>query len=103
MPNEYQGMSDSPDRLVLSKSDILAFCDRILTKWGKDAEANALNIIAMNAIKTSVIWTDEQTLKAVWGEITEWLFQLLYENAMAQAEQEGVKWPDMLRQAGQRQ
>ena len=94
-------MSDSPDRLVLSKSDILAFCDRILKKWGKDAEANALNIIAMNAIKTSVIWTDEQTLKAVWGEITEWMYQLLYENAMAQAEQEGVKWPDTLRRAGQ--
>ena len=95
-------MADSPDRLVLGKSDILAFCDRILKKWGKDAEVNALNIVAMNAIKTSVIWTDEQTLKAVWGEITEWLFQLLYENAMAQAEQEGVKWPDILRQAGQR-
>lgn len=96
-------MADSPDRLVLSKSDILAFCDRILKKWGKDAEANALNIIAMNAVKTSVIWTDEQTLKAVWGEITEWMYQLLYENAMTQAEQEGVKWPDTLRQAGQRQ
>lgn len=96
-------MADSPDRLVLSKSDILAFCDRILKKWGKDAEANALNIIAMNAVKTSVIWTDEQTLKAVWGEITEWMYQLLYENAMTQAEQEGVKWPDTLRRAGQRQ
>lgn len=95
-------MADSPERLVLSKPDILAFCDRILEKWSKDAETNALNIMAMNAIKTSVIWTDEQTLKAVWGEIVEWMYQMLYENAMAQAKQEGVRWPDTLRQVSKR-
>ncbi len=38
----------------------------------------------MTAVKTSVVWTDDDSLKAIWSEILKWIFELLYENAMVQ-------------------
>ncbi|QDI88246.1 hypothetical protein Nisw_01210 [Candidatus Nitrosopumilus sp. SW] len=82
-----------PDELVLSKNEILEFCDRVIEKWSKNTTKNAKNILAMNAVKTSVLWTDDESLKAIWREIIAWTFELLYENAMSQDEQ----WSNMLK------
>ena len=76
--------SFDPDTLVLTKPEILEFCDRVLKKWNKNPTKNANNILAMTAVKTSVVWTDDDSLKAIWSEILKWTFELLYENAMAQ-------------------
>ncbi len=76
--------SFDPDKLVLTKPEILEFCDRVLAKWNKNPSKNTNNILAMNAVKTSIVWTDDESLKAIWGEILAWTFELLYENAMAQ-------------------
>lgn len=84
--------SFDPDKLVLTKSEILEFCDRVLKKWNKNPTKNANNILAMNAVKTSILWTDDDSLKAIWGEIVSWTFELLYENAMAQ---EGEEWTNV--------
>ncbi len=73
-----------PDKLALTKKDILDFCDRVLEKWSKNPSKNANNILAMNAVKTSVVWTDDESLKAIGTEIISWTFELLYENALAQ-------------------
>ena len=73
-----------PDKLALTKKDILDFCDRVLEKWSKNPSKNSNNILAMNAVKTSVVWTDDESLKAIWNEIISWTFELLYENALAQ-------------------
>ncbi|MCV0392065.1 MAG: hypothetical protein K5790_02095 [Nitrosopumilus sp.] len=81
-----------PDKLVLTKSEILEFCDRVLKKWNKNPTKNANNILAMNAVKTSILWTDDDSLKAIWGEILSWTFDLLYENAMAQ---DGEEWANI--------
>jgi hypothetical protein len=80
--------SFDPDKLVLTKSEILGFCDKVLTKWNKNPAKNANNILAMNAVKASIMWTDDESLKAIWGEIIAWTFELLYENAMAQDNEE---------------
>ena len=85
-----------PDRLVLSKDEILDFCDRVLAKWSKDPSENAQNIMAMNAVRTSVYWTDEESLKAIWGEILNWTFELMYKNAIAQARDEKKEWSPVL-------
>jgi hypothetical protein len=74
--------SFDPDDLVLTKSEILDFCDRVLKKWNKNSEINPNSILAMTAVKTSVVWTDDDSLKAIWNEILKWIFELLYENAM---------------------
>ena len=77
-----------PDKLELSKSQILEFCDRVIKKWNQNPTKNANNILAMNAVKTSIIWTDDKSLKVIWSEIISWTFELLYENAMAQDDKE---------------
>ena len=76
--------SFDPDTLVLTKPEILEFCDRVLKKWNKNPTKNANSILAMTAVKTSIVWTDDDSLKAIWSEILNWTFELLYENAMAQ-------------------
>ena len=77
-----------PDKLELSKSEILEFCDRVIKKWNQNPTKNVNNILAMNAVKTSILWTDDKSLKAIWSEIISWTFELLYENAMAQDDKE---------------
>lgn len=87
-----------PDRLVLSKNDVLDFCDRVITKWNKDPEKHANHIFAMNAVKTSIFWTDEDSLKEIWNEILKWSYDLLYENAIAQGNEEDIDWSKIMKQ-----
>lgn len=87
-------------KLALSKDEILEFCDRIITKWQNDPTKDARHIFAMNAVKTSVIWTEEDTLKEIWKEIFTWAFDILYKNAIAQAKGENMKWSQILDQIG---
>jgi len=81
-----------PDRLVLSKKEILEFCDNVLDKWKKEPKVNSRNIVAMTAVRTSVFWTDDESLKAIWAEILKWTFELMYKNAIAQAKEENAEW-----------
>ena len=83
-----------PDKLVLTKPEILEFCDRVLKKWDKNPVKNRNNILAMNAVKTSIIWTDDESLKAIWSEILAWTFELLYENAMSQ---DDLEWANVMK------
>ena len=85
-----------PDRLVLSKDQILEFCDKVLGEWKEDPNQNRSNIVAMTAVRTSVYWTDEESLKAIWSEILKWTFELMYKNAIAQAKEENTKWSPIL-------
>jgi len=85
-----------PDRLVLSKDQILEFCDNVLAEWKEDPNQNRSNIVAMTAVRTSVYWTDEESLKAIWSEILKWTFELMYKNAIAQAKEENTQWSPIL-------
>ena len=85
------------DSLVLTKSEILEFCDNVIEKWNKQASKNANNILAMTAVRTSIIWTDEDSLKAIWREIIRWIFELLYENALAHGENDNVEWSKIMK------
>ena len=86
-----------PDELVLTKKEILSFCDRVIEKWEKNPIKNANNILAMNSVKASVFWTDDESLKAIWGEILHWTFEILYENALAQGNNDESSWSDVLK------
>jgi len=87
-----KSQSADPDRLALSKNDILEFCDRVLKKWQQDPAQNSRNIPAMFAVRTGVLFSDEASLKAIWSEIISWVYQLLYENAQAHARHENQEW-----------
>jgi hypothetical protein len=92
MPKKKQNKAFDPDMLVLTKQEIVEFCDRVLEKWNKNPKANTQNIMAMNAVKMSVLWTDEDSLKSIWNEILKWAFALLYKNAISQTKEENVDW-----------
>ena len=75
----------------MTKLEILDFCDGggcVLEKWNGNPANNATNILAMTVVKTRVSWTDEDSLKAIWSEILKWIFELLYENALTQDDDE---------------
>jgi len=86
-----------PDKLALTKKDILEFCDRVLEKWAENPSKNTSKILAMNAVKTSIVWTDDESLKAIWDEIISWTFELLYENALAQGQDNAVNWSSVMK------
>jgi hypothetical protein len=87
-----------PDRLSLQKKDILEFCERVLAKWQKEPLTTEMtrNISAMVAVRTAIYFTDEESLKAIWSEIVKWVYQLLYENAMAQGKEEKSEWAETM-------
>jgi len=85
-----------PDELVLSKNQILEFCDKVLKKWKGDPKQKRSNIVAMAAVRTSVYWSDEESLKEIWSEILKWTFELMYKNAIAQAKEENLEWSPVL-------
>ena len=93
---EKKNREFDPDRLVLSKEQILEFCDRVLKEWKEDPNQSRSNIVAMTAVRTSVYWTDDESLKAIWSEILKWTFELMYKNAIAQAKEENVEWSPIL-------
>jgi hypothetical protein len=69
----------------------------VITKWSKNPEKHANHILAMNAVKTSIFWCDEDSLKEIWSEILKWSYDLLYENAIAQANEEDVDWSKIMK------
>ena len=85
-----------PDELVLSQNQILEFCDKVLTKWKGDPNQKRSNIVAMTAVRNSVYWSDEESLKAIWSEILKWTFELMYKNAISQAKVEKAGWSPIL-------
>ena len=89
--NKQTDRSFDPEKLVVRKPEILEFCDRVLKKWENNPIKNAKNILSMNIVKESVVWTDDESLKAIWSEILAWTFELLYENAVSQNEEEWIR------------
>jgi len=85
-----------PDELVLSQNQILEFCDKVITKWKGDPNQKRSNIVAMTAVRNSVYWSDEESLKAIWSEILKWTFELVSKNAITQAKKENLEWPTIL-------
>ncbi len=77
--------------LVPTKQEILEFCDRVLEKWKKYQRVDTQLIFAMNAMRIGVLWTDEDSLKTIWGEILNWAFVLPYKKAIAQAREKNIE------------
>ena len=96
MPKKNQNNAFDPNMLVLTKQEIIEFCDRVLQKWNKNPKENTQNIMAMSAVKMSVLWTDEDSLKSIWSEILKWAFSLLYKNAISKSKEENVDWSHIM-------
>ena len=40
---------------------------------------------------------DDESLKAIWGAILSWTFELLYENALAQGKKNDADWSKVMK------
>lgn len=73
----------NPDKLNLTKKDLVEFLDSCLDEWKKNKRANFKYILAGSIMKTQVSITSEEVLKEIWGKIIEWFYDLNYNNAKA--------------------
>ena len=62
----------------------------MLKKWKKYQRVDAKLIFAINSMRMGVLWTDDDALKTIWGEILNWAFVLPYKKAIAQAREEKI-------------
>ena len=69
-------IQDGTKRRPPTKQEILDFCDKILAKWEGDPTKDGRYAFAMNAVKTSIVWTEEETVQEIWSEIISWVFEI---------------------------
>jgi|SRR5579872_1198565 len=81
-----------PDRLILTKKDIVEYLDSIIDRWKKNLGANYKAIVSAYGMKGYILVTDEDTIKKVWTEILNGFNELLMKNAMARAKGENPDW-----------
>ena len=87
-----------PDKLNLSKKDLLDFCHRVLDEWNKEPLKNLQYVVAMRIMLAQIRLTPEPILKAIWKKITLWFYDLSYENTLANPKDTMIK---ELRKIGQ--
>jgi hypothetical protein len=80
-----------PDKLNLTKKDLLDFCDRMVLEWRKNKRSNFRYILALEIMKAQIKITPEGVLKMIWGKIIQWFYDLNYENALHDPTDEMLK------------
>ena len=71
-----------PDKLNLTKSDVVDFCERCIDEWKDNKVGNIKYIIAMEIMKAQIKMTPEPVLKLIWKKIILWFYDLTYQNAI---------------------
>tara|TARA_R100001086_G_scaffold158515_1_gene84936 strand:- start:141 stop:437 length:297 start_codon:yes stop_codon:yes gene_type:complete len=86
-----------PDKLNLTKKDLVSFCDKCMDEWKQNKRANFRYIIAMEIMKTQIAITPETVLKMIWGKIIEWFYELNFQNALHDPTDAGMQFIKKLR------
>ena len=73
----------NPDKLNLTKADLVKFLDTCLEEWKKNKRANFKFIVAGSILRAPGSITSEEVLKEIWGKIIQWFYDLNYNNAKA--------------------
>jgi len=80
-----------PDKLNLTKKDLLDFCDKCIDNWKANKRANFRYILSLEIMKAQIKITPEGVLKMIWGKIIEWFYELNFENALHDPTDEMMK------------
>ena len=86
-----------PDKLNLTKKDLLNFCDKCIDEWKQNKRANFRYILALEIMKAQIAITPEKVLKMIWGKIIEWFYELNFQNALHDPTDAGMKFIKKLR------
>jgi hypothetical protein len=87
-----------PDKLNLTKKDLVNFCDKMVTEWKQNKRDNFRYILAMEIMKAQIKITPESVLKMIWGKIIEWFYELNFENALHDPTDAGLKFIKKMRE-----
>ena len=87
-----------PDKLNLTKKDLVNFCDKMVTEWKLNKRSNFRYILAMEIMKAQIKITPENVLKMIWGKIIEWFYELNFENALHDPTDAGMKFIKKIRE-----
>jgi hypothetical protein len=71
-----------PDKLNLTKSDILNFCQSCIDEWKENKIANFRYILAISIMQAQIKITPEIVLKKIWKKIILWFYDLTFQNAL---------------------
>jgi len=82
----------NPDKLVLTKDDIITLMNAISKRWSKNRTQNYKYIIGIQAMKAGIMITGEDTIQKIWSEILDGFQELLYQNALAVGKGEKEHW-----------
>ena len=81
-----------PDKLVLSKIDVLELLDGIESRWKKNKKDNWKLLLSLEGMKVYIRMTSDETIKAIWTEILNGFNELLIENAIAVGKGNDESW-----------
>ena len=87
-----------PDKLNLTKKDLVNFCDKMVTEWKLNKRSNFRYILAMEIMKAQIKITPENVLKMIWGKIIEWFYELNFENAIHDPTDAGLNFIKKMRE-----
>lgn len=84
-----------PDRMTLTKKDLLEYLDLLIRRWNKNKIANFKVIASALGMKGYIMVTDEETIRTLWNEILNGINELMMINAIARARGENPDWADV--------
>ena len=94
---ENDKVTFDPDKLNLTKKDLVNFCDKSMDEWRQNKRSNFRYILAMSIMRAQISITPESLLKMIWAKIINWFYDLNFENALHDPTDEGMKFFKKLR------
>ena len=79
---ENHKVTFDPDKLHLTKKDLVDFCDKCLDEWKQNKRDTFRYILAMSIMRAQISITPEKVLKMIWAKIINWFYDLNFENAL---------------------
>ena len=80
-----------PDKLNLTKKDLVSFCDKCMDEWKLNKRANFRYLLAMSIMRAQISITPDKVLKMIWCKIINWFYDLNFENALHDPTDEMMK------------
>jgi hypothetical protein len=84
----------NPDRLELTKQDVMEMLGAIIDRWKKNKKDNAIFIVLLEGFKASMSLMPKGFIKKMWSEILSFINLLLYRNGIRVAAKDNPKFAE---------
>jgi len=91
-----------PDKIVMTKKDILEIIDLILQQWNQNFGANWKFILGLRGIKAGIMLQPEGVVRKIWTALLGFINQILYEFTIRDAVKQDEAWAKALSKVKQK-